>query len=309
MSSTNALASGTVAFVHIIYAELDAAPTVKFNSDANASTPTTITHDSNKYATYDVSGVTISSIVFNGADQKKYNILVEGTDGSIANAFHRNEIGKFENYVTGTGSEITYTFATDSNANHTANKLYLATSTSINLNASGDDESTALTAYKGSMSTSSDTDHVVYEMLLSGSTSILTQVNVAGSIKVTDDAVFSGENADKTMPSLSLGAVGANSFEVNVADATNADNWIGIWSVDYGTWDEAVAANPNQYGVNYLWLYVDKPDYQTDRTGTPQPTLTFDTSNLVAGTYNIVMFRDGNEPDVRISNMLQYTQA
>ena len=303
VSSTNALASGTVAFVHIIYADgdEDGAPTVKFNSDVVVGS-TTITHDSNKYATYDVSGVTISSIVFNGAYQKKYNILVEGTDGSIANAFHRNEIGKFENYVTGTGSEITYTFATDSNANHTANKLYLATSTSINLNASGDDESTALTAYKGSMSTSSDTDHAVYEMLLSGSTSILTQVNVAGSIEVTDDTVF-------TSPSISLGTVGANSFEVNVADATNADNWIGIWSVDYGTWDEAVAANPNQYGVNYLWLYVDKPDYQTDRTGTPQPTLTFDTSNLVAGTYNIVMFRDGNEPDVRISNMLQYTQA
>ena len=310
VSSTNALASGTVAFVHIIYAELDAAPTVKFNSDVDAATPTTITHDSNKYATYDVSGVTISSIVFNGADQKKYNILVEGTDGSIANAFHRNEIGKFENYVTGSGSDDTYTFATDSNANHTANKLYLATSTSINLNASGDDESTALTAYKGSMSTSSDTDHVVYEMLLSGSTSILTQVNVAGSIKVTDDTVFSGENADKTMPSLSLGNVGASSFEINVADATNANNWIGVWSVEYGTWDEANAANSNGVHNNYhLWLWVDQANYQAVRTGTPESTLTFDTSNLVAGTYNIVMFRDGNEPDVRISNMLQYTQA
>jgi hypothetical protein len=110
----------------------------------------------------------------------------------------------------------------------------------------------------------------------------------------------------ENMPYISLGTFGDNSFEVNVADATNADNWIGIWSVEYGTWDEAVAANPNQYGVNYLWLYVDKPDNQTDRTGTPQPTLTFDTTNLASGTYNIVMFRDGNEPDVRISNMLQY---
>ena len=111
------------------------------------------------------------------------------------------------------------------------------------------------------------------------------------------------------MPYISLGTVDASSFEINVADATNADNWIGIWSVDYGTWDEAVAANPDQYGVNYLWLYVDKPDNQQDRTGTPKPTLTFDTSNLASGTYNIVMFRDGNEPDVRISNMLQHTHA
>ena len=128
------------------------------------------------------------------------------------------------------------------------------------------------------------------------------------------------ENINIVKPVSELGLVipAANALIVTAANAApDSTSWIGVYHIDYANWDAASVAAytaTNQgaeilrYGIYYTWEYVNGTG-SGDPAADAGATVTFNFSRMLSGTYNVVMFRDGNKPEVVVSNLVQFTKA
>ena len=329
VASSTVLESDNLSFVHIRYVFGEYGPTIKFNGNAlDHFNPTvikrTIIYDSDisdssgryKYDSYDVSGlgVDLASITLSGGTPgAKYNILIQDKTGGTAgmsSVFHYAYDGNFNSYVT--PQDTAYDFA---DGTPSTGQLVIATSSTSNLNAVGDDESTNLSSYKNYGTSYNATK---YEMLVGDTTNILRKINVADAASVLDDEFTSSKRPAPVVGIESaVPANGTGNLTVSFTNAYSEQSWIGVYNNDYPTWEAAYAAaflatsgdqETSRYGKYFTWKYLN------DTTVVPaQPvdddTVTVDFSGMLPGTYKVVMFKDASKTYTMLSDVVLFTKA